>query len=202
MSEPNEAGANERIRRNIASVAQLEKAFERRRTAADRVSDAVTAFAGGVRFIAANALAVAAWVLWNLLAPSALRFDPSLGVLQLVIAGEALCLSSFVLMSQNRQDRQADHWAHVGLQVSLLAEQESTKMLQMMQDLCHFLGMEKAPGEGELKQLTEEAPVSTLALEVGKSLAPDEAAVREIAAVLEEEDRAEKEKAAPEGGNP
>ncbi len=103
-------------------------------------------------------------------------------------------------MSQNRQNRQADHWAHVDLQISLLAEQESTKMLQMMQSICHFLGMEKTGGDQELKQLTEQVPVVKLAEEVGKSLMPEDVAVQEIAAVLTEEERAEAEKRTPDAG--
>jgi uncharacterized membrane protein len=194
---PPDAPINERIRRNIESIARMEQAFERRRTAVDRVSDAVSAFGGSIRFIAGNAALIAGWVLWNLLAPPALRFDPAFGALQLLIAGEALFLSAFVLMTQNRQNRQADHWAHVGLQISLLAEQESTKALQMMESISRFLGMEKTAGDKELKQLTEQVPVAKLVEEVGKSLQPEDAAMREIAAVLEEESRAEEGKATP-----
>lgn len=197
MSGPAETPINERIRRNIESIARLEQAFERRRTAVDRVSDAVSAFGGSIRFIVGNAVLIAGWVLWNLLAPAALRFDPAFGVLQLLIAGEALFLSAFVLMSQNRQSRQADHWAHVDLQISLLAEQESTKMLQMMENICRYLGMEKTAGDKELKQLTEQVPVAKLVEEVGKSLQPEDAAVREIEAVLREEARAEEANETP-----
>ena len=203
MSQPDDSQINERIRRNIQSIAELEKAFERRRTLVDRVSDAVSAFGGSVRFILANAAIIAGWLLWNLLAPPGLRFDPGLGLLQLAITAEALFLSAFVLMSQNRQSRQADHWAHVGLQVSLLAEQESTKMLQMMHTLCRHLGMDKTARDQELKQLAEHVPVAKLVEEVGKSLQPEEIAVREIGAVLEEESRAEAGKAgAPESPTP
>ena len=47
-------------------------------------------------------------------------------------------------MTQNRQRREADHWGHVQLQVSLLAEQESTKMLQMLRSLCRHQGLAEA----------------------------------------------------------
>ncbi len=202
MSQTPDSHINDRIRRNIESVAQLELAFERRRTAVDRVSDAVSAFGGSVRFVVANAVLLTGWVLWNLLAPARLRFDPNFAVLELVIAVEALFLSAFVLMSQNRQKRQAEHWAHVDLQISLLAEQESTKMLQTMQNICRFLGMEKAGADPELKQLSEQVPVARLAEEVGKTLLPEEVAVREIAAVLAEEERKEEEKTPPNGPAP
>jgi len=183
---------NERVKRNIESIAQLEQAFDRRRTAVDRISDAVSGFGGSIRFIAGNAVLIFIWLLWNVLAPAAMRFDPNLGALQLVIAAEALFLSAFVLMSQNRQNRQTDHWAHVELQISMLAEQETTKLLQMMQSVCRCLGMDKAARDKELKQLAEPTHVEKVAEEVGKARQAEEAGLMEVAAVLVQETLAEK----------
>jgi uncharacterized membrane protein len=182
MSKPKEAGVNERIKRNIESIAQLEQTFNRRRTFPEWVSDAVTAFAGSFRFVFANAIVIIGWILWNHLARREERFDPSLNTLQLLIASEAILLSAFVLMSQNRQNRQADHWAHVELQISMLAEQENTKILEMLRNISHALGMKKTAGDAELKELSEQLPVATLVEEVGKARQTDE-----IAAVLAEQ---------------
>jgi uncharacterized membrane protein len=201
MSAANVSWINERIKRNIESIAELEKQFERQRTPADRVSDAVSAFGGSARFVAANAAAISLWVGWNLLAPPGLRLDPGLGVLQLLVTVEALLLASLVLMSQNRQRRQAEHWAHVDLQLSLLTEQESTKTLQVLQGLCRCLGMEGAARDKELKQLAEEVPVAALVAEVGKARPAEEAGLAEVAAVLLQETLAEK-KAEGEGEKP
>jgi uncharacterized membrane protein len=188
MARPADKGVNERIKRNIESIAQLEQTFDRRRTFADRLSDAVTAFAGSFRFVFANAAVIIGWILWNHLGPREERFDPSLNTLQLLIASEAILLSAFVLMSQNRQNRQADHWAHVELQISMLAEQENTKMLEMLRNLSHRLGMDQTARDSELKELSEQLPVATLAEEVGKARQVDE-----VAAVLVEENRAEQQ---------
>jgi uncharacterized membrane protein len=49
--------------------------------------------------------------------------------MNLVIVVEAFFLSTFILMSQSRQSRRSDHWAHLHLQIGILAEQEATKML-------------------------------------------------------------------------
>ncbi len=192
MSQLPDAHLNEQVKRNIESIAQLEHAFERQRTAADLFSDAVSSFGGSVRFVAANAALIVVWLLWNNLAPERLRFDPTLGAIQLLIAVEALFLSAFVLMSQNRQNRQADHWAHVDLQISMLAEQETTKLLQMMQNICRYLGMEKAAHDQELKQMAQQVPVEALAEEVGKARQAEEVGLKEVAAVLIQEALAEK----------
>ena len=197
MEQKTESPINERIRRNIESITQLEQTFARQRTVVDRVSDVVSGFGGSIRFVLLNAAFISGWVLWNLLAPRELRFDASLGALQLVIAVQALLLSSFVLMTQNRQNRQTEHWAHVNLQISMLAEQETTKLLETMQNTCRFLGMEKTAHDQELKQMAQQVPMTNLIEEVSKARQPEETGLAEIAAVLVEENRAENRADAP-----
>lgn len=69
-------------------------------------------------------------------------FDPfPFPFLTLVVSLESTFLSLFILMSQNRSNRQADSRSHLDLQINLLAEQESTKTLQMLQKLCEFHGL-------------------------------------------------------------
>jgi uncharacterized membrane protein len=64
-------------------------------------------------------------------------FDPfPFSFLTLVVSLEAIFLSVFVLMSQNRMTRQADKRAHLDLQIYLLAEQELTTILHMLRGLC------------------------------------------------------------------
>jgi uncharacterized membrane protein len=58
---------------------------------------------------------------------------------------EAIFLSIFVLLSQNRLTRQAEKRAHLDLQVNLLAEQESTIALQLLQRICEHLGIGDLP---------------------------------------------------------
>jgi uncharacterized membrane protein len=164
------------IRRNIESITQLEQAFVQQRTAVDVISDTVTGFTGSLRFILAHAAFFTAWILLNtVLLPAADRFDPfPFGFLGLVVGLEAIFLSTFVLMSQNRQNRMADQWAHVDLQVTLLAEQENTKMLQMLQRIYDFLGLEKETRhDKELKELVEATQVERLVEELAKARDPE-----------------------------
>ena len=60
-------------------------------------------------------------------------------------------------MSQNRANKQADSRSHLDLQINLLAEQESTKMLQMLQKLCeaHNLDVAHDPEIDSLKRPTK-----------------------------------------------
>jgi uncharacterized membrane protein len=73
-------------------------------------------------------------------------FDPyPFSFLTLVVSLEAIFLSIFVLLSQNRLTRQAEKRAHLDLQVNLLAEQESTIALQLLQRICEHLGIGDLP---------------------------------------------------------
>jgi uncharacterized membrane protein len=58
------------------------------------------------------------------------------------VSSESVFLTIFVLISQNRMSRQAERPAHLDLQVGMLAEQELTMMLQMLQKLCHHAGVD------------------------------------------------------------
>jgi uncharacterized membrane protein len=102
-------------------------------------------------------------------------FDPFPYVfLNLVVAIEAVFLSTFVLISQNREARHADQWAHLDLQISMLAEQENTKVLKMLQAICDRLGLGDAARDKELKDLLEKTRVEELAEHLEKARDTDE----------------------------
>jgi uncharacterized membrane protein len=142
----------------------LEAELARRRAPADRVTDAVTHFAGSFRFLALQLVAVLAWVVVNRgLTP----FDPfPFAFLNLIVAVEAILLSTFVLMTQNRQRREAEHWGHVQLQVSLLAERESTKLLELVAAVSERLGVGRPGEDHELAEMASTTHVRTLAQEL------------------------------------
>jgi uncharacterized membrane protein len=168
--------------RNIDSIVQLEQGFLRERTTLDWLSDKITTFVGSIYFVIAHVLLIAAWVLVNV-APG-LVFDVyPFQFMNLVLAIETVFLSTFVLMSQNRQTRQADRWAHIDLQISLLAEQESTKMLQMLQKICDRLGMDEVANDKELKEMIKKTHVEILAGKIDQAReAMEESAETEPAA--------------------
>jgi len=60
----------------------------------------------------------------------------------MVVSVEAIFLSTFVLISQNRMTQQADRRAELDLQISLLAEHESTRLVEMVEAIVHHLGIE------------------------------------------------------------
>jgi uncharacterized membrane protein len=157
--------------KNIESITQLEQEYLDQRSPLDRISDCITRFVGSMGFIIFHALFFAFWMVINLFTLfGILPFDPyPWQFLNLVVALETVFLSTFILMSQNRQNRQADQWAHLNLQVALLAERETTKILQMLRDVCGHLGLARDARDKELKEMIETTHVEVLAEELQKA---------------------------------
>jgi uncharacterized membrane protein len=131
---------------NISAITGMEKAALDSRTAGERIGDAIARQAGRSWFIALHGVWFIAWIILNAgIVPWLHPFDPyPYQFLTFVVSLEAIFLSLFILMSQNRGARQADERAHLDLQINLLSEQESTKMLEMLQSLCEYHGIAKA----------------------------------------------------------
>jgi uncharacterized membrane protein len=153
---------------NIRVIAELEQRALHDRTAADRLSDAVARVTGNGVFAAVNLSLFVAWMLVNTgTVPGITTIDPfPFSFLTLVVSLEAIFLAIFVLMSQNRMTRAADKRAHLNLQVDLLdllAEQELTAMLQMLQALCTKFHVDVKVTDERIRQLINETDVHTLA---------------------------------------
>jgi len=129
---------------NIAAIARLEEEALDRQSRTERESDAIVKFIGSPKFLLLHVILVALWSVVNLnLIPGVKAFDPfPFGILALFVASESVFLTIFVLISQNRMARQAERRSHLDLQVGMLAEQELTMMLQMLQKLCQHAGVD------------------------------------------------------------
>ncbi len=90
----------------------------------DRVADKVTDFAGSLRFVYLHSVWFGVWVLVNIgLLGAALKFDPfPFGLLTMIVSLEAIFLSTFVMVSQNRQSARADLRAKLDFETNLRAE--------------------------------------------------------------------------------
>lgn len=153
------------LRKNIRAIADLEERALHRRGAADRLSDAISRTAGSAPFALFHLIGFSVWLLVNArMVPGVEPFDPfPFNFLTLVVSLEAIFLSVFVLMSQNRMTRQADKRAHLNLQVDMLAEQELTAILRMVQGLCQKHGVEVLLRDDRLDELVKETDVHTVA---------------------------------------
>ena len=150
---------------NIEAIAKLEQDALQRRSAAERTSEAIAKFIGSVAFLLLQILLVLTWSAINLnLIPGIKPFDPfPFGILALVISSESVVLTIFVLISQNRMTRQAERRSHLDLQVSMLAEQELTTMLEMQLKMCQHMGVDIASSNQELQGFADTTDVHKLA---------------------------------------
>ena len=112
-------------------------------------------------FVYLHAMLFGAWMVLNLGWTPIQPFDPSFVVLAMVASVEAIFLSTFVLISQNRMQAAADKRAELDLQISLLAEHEVTQAIVLLDAIADHLGIEqeKEPEIEDSKQDVDPAAV-------------------------------------------
>lgn len=157
--------------RSIKAVSELEHDALARRTKGEAFSDLVVSQVGRPLVIALHVVWFGAWMAWNSGRFAGVRsFDPFpyMG-LSTIVSLEAIFLSLFILVSQNRATRRADERAHLDLQINLLAERETTKMLWLLQALCQHHGLPQGE-DREVKEMLRETEPAVIARELEKHL--------------------------------
>jgi uncharacterized membrane protein len=162
----------ESAQQNIQTIAKLEQQAVELRSLGERVSGAFTRVMGSMTFVCLHVAGFLTWFAINLgLIPWVKPFDPfPFGILTLIVSGEGVLLAIVVLISQNRASRLANQRAHLNLQISLLSEQESTKLLQKIQAISDRMGIEDDAEDHEARRLSQSTHLEVLAEELKKSL--------------------------------
>jgi uncharacterized membrane protein len=145
-------------RANVAAMRELDALESSRLRFSDRVADLVARACGHIGFAIAHAIGFGFWMAWNILAPEARRFDPyPFTLLTLWASAEGIFLMSFVLIAQNYQMRVSERRNQLDLQINLLAEQENSKMLLLLEDIAKTVGARRKddPEVGVLVQATK-----------------------------------------------
>jgi uncharacterized membrane protein len=123
---------------------------------ADRLAGLISAFTGSMWSVGVHAVIFGLWILINVgILPIVPPFDESLVVLAMIASVEAIFLSTFVLMNQNRLAASEDRRSELTLQISLLIEHEVTKLVGVTSALADRLDV-ALPGNSELDELAEE----------------------------------------------
>ena len=150
------------VQQNIDMVVQLDKSARAQCTVLDRIGDVITAFCGSLSFVWAHILWFGFWIGAHLVRGSA-GFDPyPFPLLTLIVSLEAIFLSTFILISQNRDLQLSERRSQLDLQINLLTEQENTKMLTMLKQIADKVGVEVShdpTGQG-LEQATQPEKVA------------------------------------------
>jgi uncharacterized membrane protein len=121
------------LEENIERLADRQRRDAAAAPISERLSDAITAFAGSMTFVALHLIVFGGWILINLgWLPIVAPFDPSFVVLAMIASVEAIFLSTFVLISQNRMAAIADRRADLDLHINLLAEHELSRLASLV----------------------------------------------------------------------
>jgi uncharacterized membrane protein len=153
---PEYRSVEELTARNVRSVVELDEAARANRTFGQRAVHAIAQFCGSMPFVWINLVLFAGWIATNTV-PGWKHFDPfPYTFLTLAVSLEAIFLSTFILISQNEEARLADRRNALDLQINLLAEQENTKMLKMLDQIAKKVGADVAsdPSIKVLEQAT------------------------------------------------
>jgi len=139
------SGLNPILERNIRAL------YERRRrelaeaTAQERLAQSVTTWIGSVRFVYLHAALFGFWILANLgWIPGVSRWDHSFVALSATASVEAIFLTTFVLIGQNRMARSAERRTDLDLQISLLTEHELTQLVTLVSEMAAQMNVTSA----------------------------------------------------------
>jgi uncharacterized membrane protein len=153
---PEPPGLGSVLERNIQALQLRRQREEARASAEERIAEAITRFTGSMLFVYIHLAFFGFWVVANLgWIPGVPRWDPSFVVLAMMASVEAIFLSTFVLISQNRMSATADKRADLDLQISLLAEHEVTKLVTLVSAVADRLGV-KTEVDPELDEITQD----------------------------------------------
>ncbi|MEK7599656.1 MAG: DUF1003 domain-containing protein [Patescibacteria group bacterium] len=135
-------------------------------TFGDKLADKVTAIAGSTTFLLLNVVWFAAWVAANTgTFGDDLIFDEyPFGFLTMVVSLEAIILSVFVLISQNRQSERAEIRAELDYLTDLQADTEITTLISILERLAEKQQIDITDLLDELaldqKRITAEHPLT------------------------------------------
>lgn len=160
MNDPETSDMDEKpaiaqvIDRNIAALVSRRRQKSMAAGLQERAADAITRFAGSMRFVYLHLLVYGGWIAINLGWLPLRAFDPTFVVLAMVASVEAIFISTFVMISQNRMAAIADERADLALQMGLLGEHEITKLLALVTEIAKRMDIADAhdPELGELSR--------------------------------------------------
>ena len=153
---PKPPGLASVLARNIEALRKRQAEEEALATFEERLAGRITRFTGSMRFVYLHLAIFGLWIVGNLgLVPGFPQFDPSFVILAMVASVEAIFLSTFVLISQNRMAAAADKRDDLDLQINLLSEHEVTKLVALVSAIADKLGV-RTDIDDEVEELKQD----------------------------------------------
>ena len=132
VKPPNPSNLASVLNRNIDALQERRRSEERQASTQEKIAEVITRFTGSMAFVYIHMIGFGLWIVANAgLVPGVKPWDPTFVILATEASVEAIFLSTFVLISQNRAAALADKRADLDLQINLLSEHEITKLLSV-----------------------------------------------------------------------
>jgi len=185
MTAPDENTVPEHVTENIAAVLAMRARSESRVQRSQRVVESLTGFLGKPRTLYVLLAGVLTWTSYNhsLAVAGGQPWDsPPYFYLQGVIALYAAIMTTIVLITQNRQTKQVERNAHLELQVNLLAEQRTAKIIALLEELRRDLPNVRNRVDPVAEALQQAVPPTAVSSALDHTLDPnarDSAPLRE-----------------------
>jgi uncharacterized membrane protein len=126
------------VNENIGTITEFYARHEEHASATQKMVEKIARFLGSPGYVVANLILMFLWIAANLGAEEMgwKTFDEApFFWLQGIIGLNAFIISTTVLIRQNRMSRLAEHHAHLDLQVNLLTEEKSSKIIALLEEL-------------------------------------------------------------------
>ena len=163
---PQPPGLTPVLQRNIRALDGRRRREEAVATREERIAQAITDFTGSMLFVYLHLAVFGFWIVANLgWFPGVAPWDPSFVVLAMMASVEAIFLSTFVLISQNRMAAAADKRADLDLQISLLAEHEITKLATLLAAVAERLEV-RVSADPEMQEIQQNVAPETVLDEI------------------------------------
>ena len=166
------AGMERRRRRTVANLAfgAIKAQHAAYRSPPERFVDRLNYITSSPPFLVVHAIWFGLWILWNTGVLGQRTFDPfPFGLLTMVVSLEAIVLSIFVLMTQNRESAIAELREEMTLEVDMRMEEEVTKTLQLVVGLYGRLGF-SVGNDDDLREMLEPLDKSRIEQELATEL--------------------------------
>src|SRR3954465_13452705 len=127
------------VERNIRALLTRRVQDEQKLSWQDRLADRITRFTGSMRFVYLHIVLYGSWIVLNVGWLPIKPFDPTFVILAMEASVEAIFLSTFILISQNRAQAASDKRDDLDLHINLVAEHELTRLTEMVSAIAQKL---------------------------------------------------------------
>lgn len=121
----------------------------------DRLSDGITTFAGNIKFVYFHAIWFGYWVLANFgFFGHKQVFDPTFGILTMIVSLEAIFLATFVMISQNRSAQKSEVRAQLDYETDVQGNKENEIIMQTLARIAKKEGIDISDLEARMEDVS------------------------------------------------